>query len=344
MKYKDYDIEHFLTDEFFIQWVKNPDENNQHFWEKWITEHPEKRKVVQKAAAVIRSIQSEDKGGLSDLMYIDMFENIINADETNKEHFNKQETTDSWYSIFSIRKIAATVVIGFCLWISYEVMIKGVEIETESVETLIVSKSNPAGKRSIHILADGTKIHLNASSKLAYPEVFDETLRSVKLEGEAFFEVAKDGRPFIVSVGDNDINVLGTSFNVKENGSGIAVALVEGKVRVNDKQGNQVLLDPNEMLVIQEGGKFYKSGFDPMEVTGWKEMYLVFNKSSFEEVKSKIENWYGVEIEAQGKISNNWSYSGTYKGENLENVLRGISITSGLNYELKGKKVKITKP
>jgi hypothetical protein len=98
------------------------------------------------------------------------------------------------------------------------------------------------------------------------------------------------------------------------------------------------------MLVIQEGGKFYKSGFDPMEVTGWKEMYLVFNKSSFEEVKSKIENWYGVEIEAQGKISNNWSYSGTYKGENLENVLRGISITSGLNYELKGKKVKITKP
>jgi transmembrane sensor len=66
MKFKDYDIEHFLTDEFFIQWVKNPNENNQHFWEKWISEHPEKRRVVQQAASVIRSIQSDQNTGISD--------------------------------------------------------------------------------------------------------------------------------------------------------------------------------------------------------------------------------------------------------------------------------------
>ncbi|MCL6261103.1 FecR domain-containing protein [Aquiflexum sp. TKW24L] len=344
MKFKDYDIEHFLTDEFFIQWVKNPDENNQHFWEKWISEHPEKRQVVQKAASVIRSIQAEQNSGISDSMYVDMFENIIQADEWNRDQTYKTNISNPWFSIFSIRKIAATVVIGFCMWISYEGMIKGIKIESETLETMVVSKANPAGKKSILLLADGTKIHLNAASKISYPEVFADNLRSVKLEGEAYFEVAKDGRPFIVSVGDNAINVLGTSFNVKENGDGLAVALVEGKVRVNDKRGNQVLLDPNEMLVIRKDGKFYKSGFDQMEIAGWKEMYLVFNKSSFEETTSKIEEWYGVEIEVKGKISKDWVYSGQYKGETLENVLRGISHTSGLKYELTGKKVKITKP
>jgi transmembrane sensor len=201
MKFKDYDIEHFLSDEFFIQWVKNPDENNQHFWEKWITEHPEKRQLVQKAASMIRSVQYQQTHGLSDLLYVEMFENIVKADDSNLVQASESGKSSPWYSIFSIRKIAASVVIGFCIWISYEVMIKGVEVESEPIETLAVIKSNPAGKRSFLLLADGTKIHLNAASKISYPEIFEENLRSVKLEGEAFFEVAKDGRPFIVSVG-----------------------------------------------------------------------------------------------------------------------------------------------
>ncbi|WP_373497176.1 FecR family protein [Aquiflexum sp.] len=345
MKFKDYDIEHFLTDEFFIQWVKNPDENTRHFWEKWISEHPEKRKVVQQAASVIKSIKSDQNKGISDFMYVDIFENIIKAEEKKGLQDHSPDESNPWFSLFTIRKIAATVFLGFCLWISYDVMLKGVEIQTEIPDTLIVSKSNPAGSKSIITLADGTKIYLNAASKISYPKVFDETQRSVKLEGEAYFEVAKDGRPFTVSVGDNAIKVLGTSFNVKQRGTkGLSVALVEGKVKVNDRLGNQVLLDPNEMLVIEEKGEFYKSGFDQLEIIGWKDMYLTFNKDSFEETKAKLENWYGVEIEVKGKISNKWVYSGKYKEESLENVLRGISHTSGLRYNIKGKKVIITKP
>jgi transmembrane sensor len=345
MKFKDYDIEHFLTDEFFIQWVKNPNENNQHFWEKWISEHPEKRKVVQQAASVIRSIQSDQNPEISDLMYVDMFENIIKAEEKKSTAYSNPSQSNSWFSFFPIRKIAASMVLGFCMWITYDVMIKGVEIQTEVPEKLLVSKSNPAGKKSIITLAEGTKIHLNAASKITYPEVFDRNQRLVTLEGEAYFEVEKDGRPFIVSIGNNAINVLGTSFNVKQKGlEGLSVALVEGKVKVNDGIGNQVFLNPNEMLVIEETGKFYKSDFDPMEITGWKDMYLIFNKDSFEETKSKIEKWYGVEIEVKGKFSKSWVYSGKYKEESLENVLRGISLTSGLKYSIKGRKVIITKP
>jgi transmembrane sensor len=345
MKFKDYDIEHFLTDEFFIQWVKNPNENNQHFWEKWISGHPEKREVVKQAAAIIRSIQTDQSKGIPDTMYVDMFENIIKAEKRKEPSYPKSDELNSWNSIFSIRKIAAAMVLGFCLWISYDLMIKGVEIKTEIPESLIISKSNPAGKKSIITLAEGTKIHLNSVSKISYPEVFDVDQRLVKLEGEAYFEVAKDGRPFMVSVGENVINVLRTSFNVKQNRlDGMTVALIEGKVKVNDRVGNQILLDPNEMLVIEDNGKFYKSEFDTLEIIGWKDMYLVFSRDNFEEVKAKIEKWYGVEIEIKGKINKNWVYSGKYKEESLENVLRGISLTSGLQYKIKGKKVIISKP
>lgn len=344
MKFKDYDIEHFLTDEFFIQWVKNSNENNQHFWEKWISEHPEKRKVVQQASSVIRSIQTDQNQEISDLMYVDMFESIIKAEEKKEFQIPKIDKFNFWVSVFSIRKIAAAALLGFCIWISYEVMIEGVEIKAEIPKAIFISKYNPAGKKSIITLAEGTKIHLNAVSKITYPKLFDKVERSVRLEGEAYFEVAKDGRPFIVSVGENAINVLGTSFNVNQNGAyGLSVALVEGMVKVNDRLGNQVMLNPNEMLVIDKAGKFYKSDFDLMEITSWKEMNLIFNRDSFDETKSKIENWYGVEIEVKGKISKNWVYSGQYKDESLENVLRGISLTSGLKYKIKGRKVIIIK-
>lgn len=345
MKFKDYDIEHFLTDEFFIQWVKNPDENNQHFWEKWIAEYPDKRKVVQQAASVVRSIYTDQNMDISDTLYVEMFENIIKADEKPTPTYHNNIEPDPWYSFFSRRKIAASMVIGFCVWICYEGMIKGVATQKPNQEILMVSNSTPAGKKSIITLAEGTKIHLNSASKISYPKVFDENQRMVSLEGEAFFEVEKDGRPFIVSVGNNTIDVLGTSFNVKQKeGDGFSVALVEGKVKVKDSQGNQVFLDPNEMLVVQENGKFSKSGFDHLEVVGWKEMYLIFNRDNFKEAKAKIENWYGVEIEVRSKIGKNWVYSGKYKEESLENVLRGISLTSGLQYKIEGKKVIISKP
>jgi ferric-dicitrate binding protein FerR (iron transport regulator) len=345
MKFKDYDIEHFLADDFFIQWVKNPDENNRHFWEKWMEQHPEKRPIINEAVILIRSIKYANKPEFTDRMYVETFENIIKEDE--KVAFPKPESKseDHWFSFFSIRKIAATVIIGLCIWIGYDSILKGPLPQELLTEIPMVIKSNPSGKKSIITLGDGTKIYLNASSKLVYPQVFQDAIRNITLDGEAYFEVVKDGRPFTVSVGKNTIDVMGTSFNVKQKGNGdLSVALVEGKVKVNDKSGNQVFLDPNEMLVIQENGEFYKSGFNPLEITSWKDMNLVFSRDSFEEVKAKIENWYGVEIEVKGRIHNNWVYSGEYKEESLENVLRGISLTSGLKYKIEGKKVIINKP
>ena len=82
MKYKDFEIDDFLMDEFFIQWIKNPNDNNRHFWEKWLEQHPEKRPVVMEAVSIISAIHYKGKFAVNDSLYIETFENIIKAEKS----------------------------------------------------------------------------------------------------------------------------------------------------------------------------------------------------------------------------------------------------------------------
>lgn len=197
----------------------------------------------------------------------------------------------------------------------------------------------PFGKRAVLTLADGSKVFLNAESELIYPKEQSTDQRWVKLKGEAFFEVEKENRPFKVLTDYSEIAVLGTSFNVKEGNQEVSVALVSGKVHVKDSEGNQYDLAPLEMLTVNSAGKARKSNFDVLAVTGWKDRILVFRNDDLTAVIAKLEHWYGVDLNFSGEVSDTWNYSGTYHNENLENVLKGISLTSGLDYRMEKGKV-----
>ncbi|MFD2035705.1 FecR family protein [Belliella marina] len=342
MKYNEYKIQHFLSDEFFIQWVVSPDDDNRHFWEKWLAEHPEKRETIQSAAAIIQAIQYKKALELSDKTYIETFENIIKHDNTETDRRQKK-SSNSWYIFFSIRRIAASIFIGLICWLGYNVISQTTEEPTDTSKISYITRSNPFGKKSMITLSEGTKIYLNAGSELKYPREFSDSSRTVTLTGEAFFEVEKDGRPFVVKTDSKIIHVMGTSFNVNQTNAGdVSVALVTGKVKINDELGNQVLLDPKEMLVMKGDGAFYKTDFDPLEITGWKDKHLIFKRCTFEEVKMKIEKWYGVEVLQKGKIKPGWTYTGAYENETLENVLEGIKLTSGFTYNINNKTITIS--
>lgn len=233
----------------------------------------------------------------------------------------------------------------FCVGVCYKLIFSPNSIsESSSHNVTMIKRANPAGKKSILTLSDGSKIFLNSGSEISYTSGFNDSLRLVRLVGEAYFEVQKENRPFVVETGNTKITVLGTSFNVnqKQNGT-LKVALVSGKVHINDQEGNHMQLKPSEMMVRDEEGAFYKTGFDLLTITGWKDQTLVFRENSFVEVKEKIENWYGVKLILQGNINTNITYSGTYKEESLENVLKGMLYTSGLAYKIEGKNITIKK-
>jgi len=339
LKYEEYELEDFMADEFFIQWVRFPDGDNSHFWVKWLREHPQKSQLILEASHLIRLMRYSYSPELSDTTYTQLYEAIVRSDQQEEASHEKK---NKWKWIFSFRQVAVFALVllmgGIYYW---EILNKNQQEEVSHTAVDYITKEVPKGMKTSLILEDGSKVSLNSGSKITFPAVFSDTARLVTLEGEAFFEVEHEDRPFKVQTAEAVIEVLGTSFNVNSSQIGLSVALVTGKVKVNDSIGNRMILNPHEMLTIHPGGKFVKENFDALEIAGWKDKYLVFKYSNIDAVVEKLEDWYGVEIEIKGNFPSTWAYSGIYKDESLENVLEGISQTSEINYVLEGKKAGI---
>jgi len=187
-------------------------------------------------------------------------------------------------------------------------------IQVASSEDTPGSKKNemnqlivPYGKTSEMLLSDGTKIYLNAGSRLIYPDVFEGKEREVFLVGEAYFEVHKDPKhPFIVQTTDINVEVLGTHFNVSAYPSDnvYETTLAEGKVRI--RQNNAGLFDksidlvPNQMAAYNRDSKKTKvRHVDVENYILWKDGMLKFASSDFNRVVRKLERFYNIRISFQ---------------------------------------------
>ena len=155
--------------------------------------------------------------------------------------------------------------------------------------------STPAGGEFQLSLSDGTKVWLNASSMIKYPEQFSDSVRKVEITGEAYFEVAKDSKhPFIVAAGKNEMRVLGTHFNVNyylDNHETI-VTLAEGSVKLN----GTVLLKPGEQGVISPNGKMVTEPADLESALAWKDGQFIFKMASMDQVMFQVSHWYDAKV------------------------------------------------
>ena len=150
------------------------------------------------------------------------------------------------------------------------------------------------------ILTDGTKVTLNAESKLTYPSSFEEGARIVELEGEGYFEVSKrhDKAPFIVKSAAQQVKVLGTKFNVKisNQSSETRTSLIEGSVAVENAQNSKIILKPNQQAINdKESINIVKMDTD--QVLSWMQNQFYFNGENSTEVLQDIASWYDIEIE-----------------------------------------------
>ena len=163
----------------------------------------------------------------------------------------------------------------------------------------------PYGKRSYLLLSDGTQVWINSGSRLVYAPQFTGDTREVFLEGEAYFEVAKDAsKPFYVRTDAFTINVLGTKFNVKayKDDMEYTTVLVEGKVsmRVQDQFfSKDVILAPNQKLTLMKGqSDFQRSNVDETGLyTNWIYGYLEFKNANLSNVLKSIQRYYNIDIE-----------------------------------------------
>jgi len=210
-----------------------------------------------------------------------------------------------------ILKVASVAAITFL--VVYFFMDKTEESKFTAMQTITV----PAGQRINISLPDGTNVWLNALTTIEYPVSFNNKDRSVKLDGQAYFDVKHDDEiPFIVETDKGNIRVLGTKFDVLSYSKSdlFETALMDGKVEV------LLTSDPTQTITLSPGskaylvdGKLYKVPIVDNNSYRWKEGLISFEDSSFADIMKEFEKSYGIFIIIQNKTVSNYSYTGKFR-------------------------------
>jgi len=209
----------------------------------------------------------------------------------------------------------------------------------------LITKYNPAGIKSTIVLPDKSKVKLNADSKLIFPESFTGQYRKVILDGEAFFDVTENPeKPFIVVTKNLTTEVKGTSFNINAYDENIYVAVESGLVSTYKNNVDGLYIQPGEMAIYKPNAKssyLTKRQFKADEIA-WKEGVMVFDNSSFQEVKETLMRWYGVEIILKRDIKFEKGINGNYKNATLKSVMESISYAGKFEYKIDYKNDQLT--
>ena len=203
------------------------------------------------------------------------------------------------------------------------------------------SIQTPRGGEYQVILADGTKVWLNSASSLSYPTTFTGKDRQVQLRGEAYFEVAEDKKkPFKVSVGDMQVEVLGTHFDVMayEDESAINTTLLAGAVRVTKGSASRVLEVGQEASMDRSSESLRVNEVDVEEAVAWKHGFFQFDGVSIETVMRQLARWYDVDVEYEGRTDKH--FRGTIsRSENVSAVFKMLELTGAVHFSMEGKKI-----
>lgn len=205
----------------------------------------------------------------------------------------------------------------------------------------------PKGGEYTLVLADGTKVWVNAATEIRYPVKFIKGERRVQLEGEAYFEVAKNPtKPFIVEVDGMEVKVYGTKFNINTRRlDRMQTTLVEGSVSVKADGKPEVMLEPNQQAVFNKlSGQVAVQVVDVMPYVAWHIGNYFFENKSVGEILDELSLWYDIKVFFMNDEVRGERFSGYLPryGE-IEKLLRLIEKTSHVRFEIKGKVIVVRK-
>jgi transmembrane sensor len=343
MDYRQYDIEDFTKDEFFLQWVIAKEHNATIFWTAWLIANPDKKEVVEEATRNIRLLRLG-----SDLEYnqqfLDTWQHLDKVWATHlAESVAKNASATHWRGWYKMAAVAAL----FVLAIATAYVIDSVDYSSLTTQYSEI--------RTIK-LPDGTRVNLNGNSSLRYRKKFNTSaIREVWLKGEAFFSVEhRNNQKFIVHTDDGVIvEVLGTTFNVFKRRELTRVSLNTGKIRIKmedefyTSQGQllpkEFIMKPGEVTqfnVIDR--KAIREMVDPVNYSSWKEKNLVFSNTSLAEVAVILEDVYGYKVIMEEPFKSR-RITGKFQSDDLNIFLKFLSKALNANVEQKDNRIIIKK-
>ena len=241
------------------------------------------------------------------------------------------------------RAVGVAAILALILGFSFSTL-----FPKEEEDARLVSFTAPVGQKAEVSLPDGTKVWLNSGSTLTYSTDYAKDRRSVKLNGQAFFDVVRDSkRQFDVSVGDVKVLVHGTAFDVNGYGdhSELEVVLLRGHVTVVSALTDKLLADmkPNQKVIIplHEMEKCKLEACDAEVESVWRLGKLKIENENLQEIVQKMERWYGIKIQLHD-VPENKRYWMTIKTESLREMLEIINRVTPITYTINGEEVSIT--
>lgn len=201
----------------------------------------------------------------------------------------------------------------------------------------------PRGGEYMLTLSDQSKVHLNAMSSLRFPVQFTNENRIVELEGEAYFQIIPDSKPFIVRIDGVDIEVLGTSFNVSAyKGENVQTTLVNGIVKITpENQTNSYTLRPDEQAIYDLSSKKIEiNKVDASLYTSWINGKIYFKDQRLETIMTSLSRWYDMEVEYENEETKNIRFGcNLNRYQSIIPFINLLEETGSVKVEIEGKKI-----
>lgn len=331
--YREFSVEQFMEDSFFQEWVLMPDIDSDQFWFNWLSQNPDKSEVLSEAKNLLQELRIPEYS-LSNKEIEGGMENIRKKFRTEKRLTLFPEKKRSFWKQLLVGGISAGVVLGIFWNLDWE---DKVELKTAFGETLPFT------------LPDGSKVVLNANSKLTFSENWEkEDLREIWLEGEAFFDVVhlESHQPFLVYTSNGvEVEVLGTSFSVYDRNKKSQIVLEEGNVSLSlansDQPREKILMEPGDLVAIEDD-KVEKRKVKAENYASWTENLLILDQTSLAEIIRIAKENFGLEIEVDSNVSLSQTASGSMLLEDSDQFMELTSKIFNISIERKESKYVFT--
>jgi ferric-dicitrate binding protein FerR (iron transport regulator) len=340
-KYASYTLQDFLDDDDFLQFVINPSQSDISFWQSVTAMYPAQKEIIDEAAQIILAYRKQD-----------VFTNEANQQKV----WNRIEGTllgkgtvkQKVFRLNTFLRVAAMILLvssaGIAFWI----------LKHNSKSEIVTA----FGELRTVTLPDNSIVILNGNSKLSYANNWDKKAREVWISGEGFFSVKhinKDPRHikvterFIVHCNDVNIEVLGTSFNVRNRHNKTNVGLVSGKIMLEYLD----LASHNNKLLVMKPGDYVEYAHRkvvtqkklavPEKLTQWTNHQLLFNNATLSQIGEVMTDDYGYHIDYTDPAIANLKIEGEISVSNVDELLETISTTLSVKVTQTDKNITITK-
>ncbi|SEW55016.1 FecR family protein [Chitinophaga arvensicola] len=346
MNFQEYEVIDFACDESFQRYCLEADDRDLHFWENWLTQHPEKRLTVQEAREIVMILSAKQGNRLEQLKHLE--DGIARYDLLQEALEEEQPPV-----VLRRRHIwkYAAIATGVLLLAGSSFLFFRHTPAPAEKHQLVTAGQDP---RKTLVLPDGSSVILRQHSSLQLAPGFNKDNRNLTLTGEAFFDVTQNAQhPFMVHTAALDIKVLGTVFNVSAytNSRETETALFKGKIEVTlpGQPQQKIILQPNQKLVTHAATPFAIAPLDADPVShkareiAWVRNRLEIENEPLEVIAGKLEQWYGIRVVFADETVKHYRYSGTFESETIIKALDALQLSYPFSFKMEQGEIIISK-